>query len=76
MFIWGLFRGLQSINNLSLIESRYIGFPDVYFEQQLKISQIDIFKGEKIIDHFFDFNLSIPLSPHFDEIDMGSMNYL
>ena len=58
MHVWALFRGLQSINNLNLIEVQYQGFSDKFFKSTMLISQVDMFYGEEITKKICSFNVS------------------
>ena len=42
----------------------------------MKMSQVDLFKGDKLTEKFCSFSVNEPLNSHFKENDMESMNFL
>ena len=42
----------------------------------MEIAQIDVFQGEQIIEHLFNFNVSQALNDHFENKGIEKMNFV
>ena len=42
----------------------------------MNIAQFDMFKGEQITEHLYNFNITEPVSDHFNQFKIETMNVL
>ena len=67
---------MQSIIFINLIQTAYVGFAVLFFAESMKIATTDVMQGEKIIKYLYKFNQTQPLSPHFENSNVETMNFL
>ena len=74
--LWGLIRGIQFISSLSLCGMWYPANAYLVLYEVMFIASIDIYHGNQIVAYFFTFSNSDPLNSHFNNFQIGDMNFL